>query len=201
MRLILLRHGETIWNTQKRLQGHDDSPLSDRGIAQARAIAPSLRALAPARVVASDLGRTRQTARLIGYQDAPGEPRLRELDMGEWTGRAKDELIASRPEEYAAWRAGRFTPRGGESWADFTLRIRTALTDWVGRGGGDLLAIVHSGVVRAACNVFIGLAPHHILPVTPGTLTVFDFANGDASAPRLEAYNIGALVPDAEVAD
>ena len=201
MRRILLRHGETLWNTQKRLQGHDDSPLSERGVAQAQAIAPSLRTLAPARVVSSDLGRARQTARLVGYDDAELEPRLRELDMGAWTGRAKDELIASQPDDYAAWRAGRLTPAGGESWQQFTTRIRDALADWVGRGGGDLLAIVHSGVVRAVCNVLLGLAPHQILPVTPGTLTIFDFADGNAAAPRLEAYNLGAFTPDLDVAD
>ena len=61
MRLILLRHGETVWNIDKRLQGHDNSPLSTRGVEQAKAIASTVRALAPARVVASDLGRARQT--------------------------------------------------------------------------------------------------------------------------------------------
>ena len=118
-----------------------------------------------------------------------------------WTGRAKDELIASQPDDYAAWRAGRLTPAGSESWQQFTARIRDALADWIGRGGGDLLAIVHSGVVRAACNVLLGLAPHQILPVTPGTLTIFDFADGNAAAPRLEAYNLGAFTPDLDVAD
>jgi probable phosphoglycerate mutase len=201
MRLILLRHGETIWNTQKRLQGHDDSPLSERGVAQARAIAATLRRLAPPRAVVSDLGRTRQTARLVGFESAVSEPRLRELDMGEWTGCAKDELMASRPGDYAAWRAGHLTPAGGESWAEFTTRIRNGLLDWVGRGEGDLLAIVHSGVVRAACNVFLGLLPGQILPVTPGTLTIFDFAGGNPAAPRLEAYNVGPSTPDIDAAD
>lgn len=201
MRLILLRHGETIWNTQKRLQGHDDSPLSERGVAQAKAIATTLRRLAPPRAVASDLGRTRQTARLVGFENAASEPRLRELDMGEWTGCAKDELMANRPDDYAAWRAGRLTPAGGESWTDFTTRIRNGLLDWVARDEGDLLAIVHSGVVRAACNVFLGLLPGQILPVTPGTLTIFDFAGGNPATPRLEAYNVGPSTPDIDAAD
>ena len=202
MRLILLRHGETVWNIDKRLQGHDNSPLSARGIEQARAIASSIRALAPARVVASDLGRTRETAEVIGYGDAPCDARLRELNMGEWTGEKKGDLIARQPALYRDWRAGRYTPAGGESWDEFVQRIQTGLTDWVYQGAGDLLAIVHSGVIRAACFGFLGLKPAQLLPVTPGALTIFEFDDEERSAsPRLEAYNLGAFAPDAAVAD
>ncbi|MFB0935974.1 MAG: histidine phosphatase family protein [Propionivibrio sp.] len=202
MRLILLRHGETVWNIDKRLQGHDNSPLSIRGITQARAITDSIRALAPARVVASDLGRARQTASIIGYEHAPSDERLRELNMGEWTGKRKGDLVAEQPHLYREWRAGRYTPSGGERWDDFVLRIKSGLTDWIYRGTGDLLAIVHSGVVRAACFSFLGLTPAQLLPVTPGTLTILEFDDIQSSRPpRLEAYNIGAFVPDSAVAD
>lgn len=202
MRLILLRHGETVWNIDKRLQGHDNSPLSERGIEQAKAIAGSIRTLAPARVVASDLGRARETASLIGYGGAPTDERLRELNMGEWTGERKSDLMANKPQLYSDWRAGRFTPAGGESWDDFVLRIKTGLTDCVYKAKGDLLAVVHSGVVRAACFSFLGLSPAQLLPVTPGTLTILEFDDAQSSSPpRLEAYNLGAFVPDSEAAD
>jgi broad specificity phosphatase PhoE len=123
MRLILMRHGETLWNVEHRLQGHDNSELSERGIRQAREFVPYVRALLPAHVVSSDLGRTRQTVGLIGYPDAPSDARLRELDMGEWTGRRKRDLIAEQPERYRAWRAGTFTPDNGETWGDFRARV------------------------------------------------------------------------------
>ena len=202
MRLILLRHGETVWNIDKRLQGHDNSPLSERGIEQAKSIAGTVRALAPARVVASDLGRARQTAEVIGYGDAPSDARLRELNMGEWTGERKSDLIAHQPTLYRDWRAGRYTPAGGEGWDEFVQRITSGLSDWVYQGAGDILAIVHSGVVRAACFGFLGLKPAQLLPVTPGTLTILEFDDErSAAAPRLEASNLGAFVPDAAVAD
>ena len=201
MRLILLRHGETVWNIDKRLQGHDNSPLSTRGVEQAKAIASTVRALAPARVVASDLGRARQTVELIGYADAPSDERLRELNMGAWTGERKGDLLRTQPELYHDWRAGRYTPAGGEGWDEFVHRIRTGLEDWVYQGAGDLLAVVHSGVVRAACFSFLGLKPAQLLPVTPGTLTILEFDADRASPPRLEAYNLGAFVPDSAVAD
>ena len=106
MRLILMRHGETTWNAESRLQGQDNSALSERGIEQVRRFRAFLRALNPARVVSSDLGRTRQTAELIGHGDCPSDPRLREWDMGSWTGRTKPELIAAHGALYHAWRAG-----------------------------------------------------------------------------------------------
>ena len=129
MRVILLRHGETVWNAEHRLQGQDNSELSERGVGQARKILPFVKALLPEQVVASDLGRTRQTAQLIGYPDAPSDARLRELDMGEWTGRTKHDLIGKHPEEYYAWRAGMFTPAKGETWQVFRARVADGIRD------------------------------------------------------------------------
>ena len=201
MRLIMLRHGETVWNAEQRLQGQDDSRLSERGIEQVRRFVGFARALQPYRVVASDLGRTRQTAELIGHGDAPSDARLRELDMGEWTGRVKGELIAQHPEDYLAWRAGVFTPAGGETWAAFRARIAAGIRHWLGNGTGDILAVVHGGVIRAACHEFLGLPPSRVIPVTPGTATILNFASATAEAAHLEGYNIGAVVPDLSVAD
>lgn len=201
MRLILMRHGETNWNAEERLQGQDNSDLSERGIAQARAFAGFLRALRPARAVASDLGRTRQTAALVGHGDCPSDPRLRELDMGAWTGRTKPELIAADADLYHAWRAGDYTPEGGETWAGFRDRVAAGLRHWLAAGEGDLLAVVHGGVTRAALHAFVGLPPSRVIPVTPGTGTLLSFRPGRFETAQLEAYNIGALVPDLSVAD
>jgi broad specificity phosphatase PhoE len=201
MRLILLRHGETTWNAEMRLQGQDNSNLSERGIEQATRFVGYLRALQPLRVVSSDLGRTRQTAQLIGHGDCPSDARLRELDMGVWTGRTKPELIAIDAERYHAWRAGTATPEGGETWAEFRTRVSDGLRHWLAMGDGDLLAVVHGGVIRAALDAFIGLSPSRVIPVTPGTATILNFARGDLREAQLEGYNIGAVVPDLAVAD
>jgi probable phosphoglycerate mutase len=201
MRLILLRHGETVWNAEQRLQGQDNSELSDRGKWQAREFMPYARALLPAQVIASDLGRTRQTVELIGYPDAPSDARLRELDMGEWTGRTKQDLVNDHPRDYAAWRAGTFTPARGETWQSFRARVADGIRDWLGRTRGDLLAVVHGGVIRAACDEFLGLPPSRLVPVTPGTATILSFASPDAPCAQLEGYNIGSVAPDLAAAD
>lgn len=77
--------------------------------------------------------------------------------MGEWTGRRKPDLIAERPEEYAAWRAGTFTPANGETWGAFRGRVAEGVHDWMSRTEGDLLVVAHGGVVRAACHEFLDL--------------------------------------------
>lgn len=202
MRLILLRHGETLWNQEQRLQGHDDSALSERGVAQARRFVPIARGLAPYRVVASDLGRTRQTAALIGHGDCPADAALRERNLGAWTGRRKAEILGGADRErYEAWQAGAYVPAGAESWDAFRARVAEGLGRWLAAGSGDLLAVVHNGVVRAACHEFLGLPPSRTVPVTPGTATILRFEGGDLQSARLEAYNVGAFLPDTSSAD
>ncbi|NRP74600.1 Adenosylcobalamin/alpha-ribazole phosphatase [Ensifer psoraleae] len=196
-----MRHGETEWNAEQRLQGQDNSVLSERGVAQVRRFRPYAKALKPVRVIASDLGRTRQTVALIGHPEAPTDVRLRELDMGDWTGRRKPELIAERPEEYAAWRAGTFTPARAESWSAFRQRVADSIREWIANTEGDLLAVVHGGVIRAVCHEFLDLPPSRVVPVTPGTATILNFAAPDRVTAQLEAYNIGSVAPDVSVAD
>lgn len=195
MRLILMRHGETIWNAEQRLQGHENAPLSARGIEQARSFRRVAQDLAPSRVVSSDLGRCRETVGLIGYAEAPSDPRLRELRMGVWSGRRKPDLIAEYADKYWAWRAGSYHPEGGESWLEFQGRVVEGLRDWLRRGDGDLLAVVHSGVIRAALSAFLGLPQDRMVPVTPGTATLLNFENAASDKVRLEGYNIGLFAP------
>jgi glucosyl-3-phosphoglycerate phosphatase len=195
MRLILMRHGETIWNAEQRLQGHDNAPLSPCGIQQALGFKPMIAEFSPKQVVSSDLGRCRETVGLIGYPDAPADARLRELNMGVWTGQRKPDLIAQRPDDYWAWRAGTFHPEGGETWDQFETRVADGLRDWLHKTDGDVLAVVHSGVIRAAMVAFLGLAQHRLLPVTPGTGTILHFDDADAEHGKLEGYNIGLFVP------
>jgi len=196
MRLILMRHGETIWNAEQRLQGQDNAPLSSRGIMQALGFKPMLKTLKPKQVVSSDLGRCRETVDLIGHGDAPSDARLRELNMGKWTGRTKPALIAEHPDEYAAWRAGTFHPEGGETWQEFESRVSGGLSAWMQKADGDVLAVVHSGVIRAAMVAFLRLPQDRIMPVTPGTETILHFCDATSRTAKLEGYNIGLFAPE-----
>ena len=98
--LILLRHGETDWNRNQRLQGHRDIPLNAVGHHQAIDAAPSIVALRPSVIVSSDLQRARETASAVSVLtgiEATVDERLRETSMGLWEGLTRDEVVASWP--------------------------------------------------------------------------------------------------------
>ena len=101
-RLMLIRHGESTWNAEHRLQGQSDPPLSELGREQAAALVPFLDGI-PERRLSSDLTRAVQTAELLGLGGAPTDERWREIDIGDWAGFTVGELDS---EHVAAWRRG-----------------------------------------------------------------------------------------------
>lgn len=101
--VFLVRHGETEWNVQRRIQGHSDSPLTQSGIDQAKQVAARLKNEGITHIIASDLGRTQQTAKLIAEAcgcEIIADPRLRELNMGVLEKRQIHTLTA----EEEGWR-------------------------------------------------------------------------------------------------
>jgi glucosyl-3-phosphoglycerate phosphatase len=178
VRLILVRHGESEWNVEGRLQGVADPPLSDAGRRQARALAPLLAALRPERAVSSDLRRASETLALAapGAAALPPDPRWREADLGDWTGRLPREMSPAEADALRLWRIGRATPPGGESWDDRCARVRAALRGLVATGAGRVLVVTHGGTVRAACATLAGLDPAAMAPVANASVTVIETA-------------------------
>jgi glucosyl-3-phosphoglycerate phosphatase len=118
-RIVLLRHGRTEWNAQRRYQGQADPPLDEVGRSQAIEVSALVAAMRPDVLITSDLARARQTAEQVAA--LTGGPlqqdvRLRERHLGHWQGLTRDEVAARYPDEFADWLAGRdVTRRGGES--------------------------------------------------------------------------------------
>ncbi len=179
--LLLVRHGESEWNAARRLQGHGDPPLSERGRGQARALREPLAGLGAARAVASDLVRARETAALAGFDLLPTDPRWREIDVGEWTGRAMADVA---PGELDGWSRGRHVPAGGESWADLVARVGGAVEE-LRAAGGAWLVFTHGGCVRAAIAHVTGASPTAMRSPDNASLTLIEL--GDR--PRLLAFN------------
>ena len=177
-RLVLVRHGQSTYNAQRRLQGQADPPLSDAGRAEALALAPCLPAFSS--VVTSDLARASETAALLGYPDARRDARWREIDVGAWSGRPLDEF----PDQtQAAWRGGPLNAPDGETWAQFVARVGAAVDELVGRGG-TWLVVCHGGVVRAAVSHVTAADPRCIVGPANASVTVLRAS----SPPRLETY-------------
>lgn len=151
--LLVLRHGESTWNAEKRCQGQADPPLSDLGMRSAIDLAPSLFRFGFHSVVTSDLQRAKQTAEVLaaGLELKPPRmmPDLRERDMGTFTGLTNAEVEAAYPQWIEQMRAGlRPDPPGAEPRDVLLRRARGALLRAAGDGDGPTLVVTHGGVLE-----------------------------------------------------
>ena len=146
--LLLVRHGETDWNAEGRLQGHTDRPLSDYGRRQARELADELDGEEFEAVYASDLARARETAEILGERlglPVVLEPDLREKNWGSWEGLTPAERVGV---EFV-----------GESTGEHTARTLRALRRIAERHpAGRVLVVTHGGSMRRAQTEALGFA-------------------------------------------
>ena len=146
--LLLVRHGETDWNAEGRLQGHTDRPLSDYGREQARRLAADLEAEDLEAIYASDLARARETAEIVGERlglPVVLDPDLREKDWGNWEGLTSVERDRV---EFA-----------GESTEAHQERMLHALRRIAERHpAGRVLVVTHGGSMRRVQTKVLGLA-------------------------------------------
>jgi probable phosphoglycerate mutase len=167
MRVVYLaRHGETDWNAAGRWQGHTDVALNEVGRQQARALAELLRAHGPGAVVASDLSRAHETARIVavalGIEVAFVDERLRERCFGVFEGLTREECQALHAEAWRAWTEHRITPGGAESQDALAARMTAAVhrvAAEVARDDAPALAVTHGGALRAVVAAATGQMP------------------------------------------
>jgi broad specificity phosphatase PhoE len=145
--LLLVRHGETDWNREGRVQGHSDVPLNDTGRAQARALAARLAAERVDAVYSSDLRRARDTAQEVARASGhtvTTTPHLREKHFGSWEGLTRDEILSGDPDALSG-------PWGdGETRDEMADRVLHALRGIAARHEGETVVVVsHGGPLRA----------------------------------------------------
>jgi broad specificity phosphatase PhoE len=150
--IVLVRHGETDWNRERRFQGHADQPLNEAGRRQAGDLAEALRGERLAVVYTSPLRRASETAAIVADRlglDAQELDALREIDVGSWQGLTIDEVKIRFPEASPLdWRSGW---RDGETDEELSARVLPALLD-VGASHPDeaVVVVTHAGPIRAA---------------------------------------------------
>ena len=164
-RIIAIRHGETAWNVDTRIQGHLDIPLSAIGRWQAERLAEALRDEPIKAIYASDLTRAWETAQYVGQvQSLPviKEIGLRERDFGDFEGKTFAEIEMLLPEQSMRWRKRDpdFYPAGGESLVALRARVMEAAERLAAQHPGEQIALVgHGGVMdvlyRAATRLDI----------------------------------------------
>jgi probable phosphoglycerate mutase len=152
-RLIAVRHGETAWNVDTRIQGQLDIGLNDTGLWQARRVGQALAHEDIGAIYASDLSRAWQTAQEIarphGLMVQP-EPGLRERAFGRFEGMSFAEIESTLPDQARRWRERdpEFQPEGGESLLVFRERVTRIASKLAARHPGQLVALVaHGGVM------------------------------------------------------
>ncbi|QOY95258.1 histidine phosphatase family protein [Massilia sp. UMI-21] len=166
--ILLIRHGETAWNAERRLQGHLDIALNAEGERQAVLLGAALAAERIDHIVSSDLQRARQTAEAIartrGAQVAT-DPALRERCYGGFEGLLYSEIATRFPREFAAWQArdvdGELPPGAnrGESFRAFYERVTSAIALHAAAHPGKTIALVaHGGVLECAYRAALGLS-------------------------------------------
>lgn len=190
-RLVLVRHGESIWNAEARIQGQRCAGLTALGRAQARATAVALAAEYPdAQLVTSDLQRTRETmeplVEALG-REAALDPGLRERTFGAWEGRLRDEVAREDGRRWERWLAGEDVVQevGGESAAMLADRVEPVLRRWLAATapGSVTIAVTHGGPVWHGTHRLLGLTPGTLGGVSNAAVTHLVAWDGAASSP------------------
>ena len=193
--VYLIRHGETEANQHKIIQGWLDTALSEQGRLQAETLAHRFEALVIDAVYSSDLSRAIDTAKAIckmKCRPLQTDARLREINMGAWSGRSWSELseqdgkrIALFLELSPAWRAP-----DGESFEELRTRVGNALKEIAGRHDGQTIAVVcHGAAIRHTLAMFKGLSVFETKQEPLGVNTAISHLEFDGTSVRILLQN------------
>ncbi len=157
-RIVMIRHGETQWNADRRSQGWMDPPLNEKGMRQAELLGAHVRKHYEfARVISSDLTRCTMTADALGREYST-DPLLREINTGKFGGLLIADIQERFPEEARFWRWNYGRAPDGESWLDLVARVgRFVAESGILEIESDVCLVAHGGTIRALMSVFLAL--------------------------------------------
>jgi broad specificity phosphatase PhoE len=199
-RLVLVRHGESVWNVERRVQGHVCRGLTATGHKQAERTAEMLAGwLGEAAVVTSDLGRCQDTAAPIaaalGAHPAV-DPVLRERSFGRWEGMDRDELERDDADRYRRWRSGEdvIAEVGGESDAALRARAAQVFATLLGGDADTVVAVTHGGTIWYGVHELLRMTGYRFGAVDNASLTELVVGRAgpaglDPALPHLARFN------------
>ncbi|WP_022873544.1 histidine phosphatase family protein [Nesterenkonia alba] len=208
IRVLLVRHGETQWNAEGRMQGRTDIPLSEAGLTQSTLAGGLIRGQNPTQGHVSTLQRTHQTFEAFELGFAPSIwDELCEMGFGEWEGRRGAELRDEQPELFTAMRSGQYTPPGGETNEEVTERMRRAFfaavratAETTPTPSVDLgfevrttVLVSHGSSLRLLLRSLGLVQPHWWVPLTNASTTFVDI--------RLHTGPVSSTLPKAGLGD
>ena len=163
MKLLLIRHGQTDWNLAQRFQGQSDIPLNETGKKQALALADRLADQPFDIVYSSDLQRAFETANIIAHtSNYKPDPRLREVNFGNWEGLTYDEIKEKHPDTLSAWENNIYknSPPNGETLEQLSVRVQSMLDEFYANHiDQTVLIVAHGGVLQTLICLALNLNP------------------------------------------
>ena len=185
--IYLTRHGETEWNVARRFQGQRDSPLTERGRSQARAMGDLVRDLIRLqdagdwRLVSSPLGRAWATANEIGRASGLTvelDERLAEVSCGDWEGLLREDVIAEYGESLSGGELI-FRGPGGETYEEVLARVETFLADLPREPERRMVIVSHGASGRVLRGLYAGLPKHEVLTLDVPQDAIFRLVAGN----------------------
>ncbi len=187
LRLFLVRHGQSVWNDEKRIQGQQDIPLGDEGRKQAIALGGRLKGRQFQACFSSPLKRATETAELI--LKASGNsipiitlPELMERNFGDWEGKSIDDLQLLFLNDFSQWLAAHQIPAppNGESMDELMKRVERGLDQILAVKEGNVLVVGHSGSIKAAICIFfrLPLSSFVRMRIDNASLTILEIEDG-----------------------
>jgi alpha-ribazole phosphatase len=185
-KLILVRHGQTVYNAERRYQGQSDIPLNETGLQQAALLASRLQKIRLTAAYSSDLIRASKTAEIALARHPSGltpkiSPLLREISGGGFEGLTWEEIVAKYPDLAHKWSDNRgwHTPPGGEPLADAQERINKAIAQIVEENPGEdssVLIVAHGGIISVLICTMLGIDLNKLwqLRIDSCSLTILD---------------------------
>jgi probable phosphoglycerate mutase len=184
MLLYCVRHGESSYNAEGRIQGQSDVPLSALGLRQSEAVAAALVGLPIEAIYASPLRRAMQTAGPVAEGlklEIRTDPRLMEVHAGVFQHKLRSELDRLYPAEYARWKSGDpdFAIPGGESRRDLMRRGHEFFREIARNGHQQAAVVTHGGLLAAALKALMGIpAERHPFVLHNGSISQLEFTDG-----------------------
>jgi len=193
--LVLIRHGRSQYAGERYI-GRTDTPLTEQGMEQAKAVCGQLERLPVEIVYRSPALRARETLRPLLDQNPARQvivlPELQEIDFGKWEGLSFDEIQARSPDLVAEWASGRrdFAFPEGESLELFWQRVCQVGERLLSGAEKSVAVVTHGGVIRYLLCHYLGLPPkkHRSFQIDLGSLTTLTFSEGFAVLKGLNAH-------------
>ncbi len=179
MKIYLIRHGQTDWNIQGKIQGTHDIPLNDNGRRQAGQLAEGMDSRPVSRIFSSPLFRARETAKEISRRqrvEIELLPQLKEVEFGKWEGLNWEEIQERYPKEFAHWEVNPSvaSPPGGETGADIISRCMWSIKEILRVTGGreDAAVVSHGATVAHLVSCMVPDQEEIIIPGNASITTI-----------------------------